>query len=85
MTTAAEVPPQPQGLPEKEFILILKRGPKGPIPTILNLDEFDDTPQDKNIKRKLYVDALEKNGIQNVRYCRVVQSKIQTVVSLEGE
>ena len=59
-------------LPEVSLILIREPSKKGDQIKVVNLDDFaEDT------LKKYYIDAVEKYGTHNVRYCKVLGTKIK--------
>lgn len=58
-------------LPEVSLILIREPGKGGENIRIVNLDDFS---SDRH--KQYYVDAVEKYGSHNVRYCKVLGTKV---------
>ena len=60
-------------LPDSDCIIISKPGPKGGRSIdILSLDEYF-KESDINLKKSLYLKAIEQYGQSNVRYCKIVK------------
>lgn len=78
--SSADVKP-PETMPEDEFILVLRQTKNGTVFDTINLDEFfGDTGPD--LKRDVYLKAMEKFGQSNIRYCRVVPVKVRHDINI---
>lgn len=62
-------------LPEVGFLLVAEGGKKRSL-RVINLDQY----QDKDMVTKLYLDADKKYGESNVRYCKVITTKVSRQV-----
>jgi len=67
-------------LPDSECIIILKPAAKGGVEyDVISLDEYFGE-SDTDLKKQVYLKAVEKYGQVNVRYCSVVPVTLQQVV-----
>jgi hypothetical protein len=62
-------------LPEVSLIIVREHGKKSDKINIINLDHFSE-----DMHQKYYIDAVEKYGKQNVRYCKVLGTKVTVSV-----
>jgi len=62
-------------LPDVAMIIIKEQGKSSSSIRLLNLDNYGD-----DIRKKYYMDAISKYGRDNVRYCKIVQSKVKVEV-----
>lgn len=69
-----DIPSSDTGLPEMSLIIIRNNGKIN----IVNLDNFSN-----DMHKGYYIDAVEKYGKDNVRYCRVLGAKVKVDVEFD--